>query len=125
MCLLGRHLEAHGIPTLIVGGALDILEAGRPPRAVFCNYPLGHTTGKPFDPDDQRRILRAALAAFETIGEPESIVRLEGEWESDPDWEAEAQDPSAGDQRSPRDLVRRYQTDEDRLLAEAGSAQQT
>jgi hypothetical protein len=124
VCLLGRYLEEHGIPTLIVGGALDITRAGRPPRFVFCNYPLGHTTGKPFDRDDQMRILRGALQAFGDIGSPEGMVELPTEWTADPDWEAAAQDPSSGDSRSPRDTVPRYQTEEDRLLAEARLAAQ-
>jgi hypothetical protein len=119
VCLLGRYLEENGIPTLIVGGARDILRAGRPPRALFCNYPLGHTTGKPEDKDDQLRILRAALAAFEAMSAPESLLELPAEWSREPAWEAAAQNEAAGDQRSPRDTETRYQCEEDRLLAEA------
>jgi hypothetical protein len=124
VCLLGRYLEENGIPTLIVGGALDIVKAGRPPRFVFCNYPLGHTTGKPFDPADQLRILRASLQAFEEIGGPEEIVELPAQWDADPGWEDAADDASSGDSRSPRDTVPRYQNEEDRLLAEARLAAQ-
>lgn len=119
MCLLGRYLEENGIPTLIVGGARDILRAGRPPRAVFSNYPLGHTTGKPNDREDQLRILRAALGAFEEMSEPESLLELPSQWSAEPDWEDAAANAAAGDSRSPRDTETRYQCEEDRLLAEA------
>ena len=124
MCLLGRYLEENGIPTLIVGGARDILRAGRPPRAAFCNYPLGHTTGKFNDKDDQLRILRAALTAFEELSAPEGIVELPAEWSAEPGWEEAAANAAAGDSRSPRDTETRYQCEEDRALAEARLAAQ-
>ncbi len=56
MSLVARHLEGLGIPTLCLGSALDILEAGAPPRAAFVDYPLGHSAGRPFDPADQDQI---------------------------------------------------------------------
>jgi hypothetical protein len=39
--LIARHFEAAGLPTMILGSAMDILQAGRPPRVKFVNYPLG------------------------------------------------------------------------------------
>ncbi|MBN8280166.1 MAG: hypothetical protein J0M16_06130 [Gammaproteobacteria bacterium] len=38
-----RHLEANGIPTVCVGSALDILQAGRPPRLVEKWQAIRHT----------------------------------------------------------------------------------
>jgi hypothetical protein len=108
------------MPTLILGSARDIIAAGRPPRAVFLDYPLGHSAGRHFDPDDQRAVLEAALRAFETISEPGQIVDLERPWSGEAGWKAEAADPSSGDVRQPRDETPRYQTEEDRRLAEAG-----
>lgn len=122
VCLVARHLEENGIPTLIIASALDITRSGRPPRAVFVDYPLGHTTGKPFDRDDQLGILRAALSAFETIDTPETIRDLGRAWAADEAWKQAATDASSGDQRQPRDTTPRYQFEADRLAAEARGA---
>jgi hypothetical protein len=68
--------------------ALDITRAVKPPRAVFLNFPLGHQTGKPNQPDLQRRIVRDALRAFETIASPGTIVELPYVWDpNDRSWE--------------------------------------
>jgi hypothetical protein len=117
--LAARHLEALGIPTLCLGSALDILEAGIPPRAVFIDYPLGHSTGKPFDRADQERVMRAALAAFETIDTAGPVVRLDADWGDDA-WRAAASATRGDDTRMPRDTSPQYQTEDDRRLAEGG-----
>src|SRR5437660_1449035 len=68
--------------------ALDITQAINPPRAVFLNFPLGHQTGKPREPELQRRIVRDAMDAFQTITEPGTIVHLPYVWDSnDARWE--------------------------------------
>jgi hypothetical protein len=86
--LIAREVEAAGIATLCMTSAYDITQAVNPPRAVFVDYPLGHQTGKPDDPDNQRTIVRDALAAFETIGKPGTIVELPYVWEpNDRRWE--------------------------------------
>jgi hypothetical protein len=68
--------------------ALDITRAVNPPRAVFLNYPLGHQTGKPHQPELQRQIVRESMQAFETITEPGTIVHLSHVWDpNDRTWE--------------------------------------
>ena len=119
MSLAARHLEALGIPTLCLGSALDILEAGAPPRAVFVDYPLGHSTGKPFDRADQMRVLRGALRAFEAIDKAGDIARLDAVWGDDA-WRAQAAATRGDDTRMPRDTSPQYQTEDDRRLAEGG-----
>ena len=119
MSLVARHLEAHGIPTLCLGSALDIIESGQPPRSVFVNYPLGHTSGKPFDPTDQRVITQAAIRQFGAIDAPGTVVHLSHRWTDDDEWIRAAANPEAGDVRQARDNSPRYQTAEDRRLAEA------
>ncbi len=116
--LIARHLEAIGIPTLCMGSALDIMEAANPPRAVFTDYPLGHTTGMPGDPEDHYEITRIGLEAFESIQQPGTILRLDREWTLDPNWKADTLDGTKGDERSPRDETPRYQLEEDRIAAE-------
>jgi len=120
--LIARHLEGLGIPTLCMAGADDIIRAGWPPRSVFLDYPLGHTTGKPFAPDEQYDIVRQAMAAFDAATEPGQMVSLDYHWSSDSDWKSAATDASAGDQRAPRDETPRYQHDDDRVAAEAATA---
>ena len=68
--------------------ALDITQAVNPPRAVFLNFPLGHQTGKPHQPELQREIVLAAMRAFETITQPGTIIRLPHVWDlNDRGWE--------------------------------------
>jgi hypothetical protein len=74
-------VEAAGIPTLCMTSALDITQAVNPPRAVFLNFPLGHQTGQPHQPDLQRQIVRDAMIAFETIAQPGTIVHLPYVWD--------------------------------------------
>ena len=120
--LIARHLEAHGLPTLCLGSAHDIFLAARPPRAVFVDYPLGHSAGVPFDPADQQAVLRSALSAFESIEQPEQLLTLANRWPKSGDWKAAAVDPDRGDTRAPRDTTPRYQTKDDRRLAEMGAS---
>ncbi len=68
--------------------ALDITRAVNPPRAVFVNFPLGHQTGKPDQPELQRQIVRDAMRAFDTIDRPGTIVELPYVWDAnDRTWE--------------------------------------
>ncbi len=47
--LAARHLEAHGIPTVIMGCAKDIVEHCGVPRFLWSDFPLGNSAGRPFD----------------------------------------------------------------------------
>ncbi len=116
MCLVARHLEAHGIPTLVLGSAFDIISAGAPPRAVFLDYPLGHSAGKPQDPADQDAVLGAALTAFEELSAPGGLVTLSNVW-GDNAWREEAGSTEARDTRQPRDETPQWQLPEDRDAA--------
>lgn len=80
-------MEEAGIPTLAMTSALDITQSVKPPRAVFVNFPLGHQTGPPGQPELQRRIVTDAMHAFETIAAPATIVELPYVWdEGDRSW---------------------------------------
>jgi hypothetical protein len=86
--LIARVVEEAGIPTLCMTSALDITQAVKPPRAVFLNFPLGHQTGKPNQPELQRQIVKDAMRAFETITVPGTIVQLPYVWDAnDRSWE--------------------------------------
>ena len=63
--------------------------AFKPPRTVFLDFPLGCPAGKPNEPELQRDILRAALAAAPSFNAPWKIVELPFQWSADGrrDWE--------------------------------------
>jgi hypothetical protein len=107
--------------------ALSITRAVNPPRAAFLDFPLGHTTGKAHDPAGQRAILRAALAAFQTIREPGGIVTLPFAWSDDDSWKETALRARATgsgdagsllDERTERYDTPQYQCERDRELAD-------
>jgi hypothetical protein len=116
--LIARFLEAQGIPTLCLASALDIIDAGKPPRVAFLDYPLGHSAGRPFEPENQRMVLRDALEAFEAIREPGSVVRLRYRWSDSDDWKTRNVNPRQGDVRASRGTEPVYQTESDRGAAE-------
>ena len=62
MSLVARHLEANGIPTVIIGSALDVVEYCGVPRFLFTDFPLGNPCGHPYDRDMQEAIVRQAIA---------------------------------------------------------------
>ncbi len=100
--------------------ALDITRAVNPPRAAFLDYPLGHTTGKPHDPELQRRIMREALSAFESLTTPGSVKMLPSVWSAAETWKLEAF--AGADTRTERLATPQYQSDDDRKSAEGAAA---
>src|SRR3546814_6957411 len=66
MALVARHLEAAGLPTLCIVSARDIVEAVDPPRAVFVDYPLGHTAGTRSEEhtSELQSLMRISYAVF-------------------------------------------------------------
>ncbi len=62
--------------------ARDITEKIRPPRAVFLDYPLRNVAGKPHDPDDQKRVLKASLILLQEFKEGGSIIDLPFVWDT-------------------------------------------
>ena len=65
-----------------MSSAYDLTSLVKPPRTFFVNYPLGHTTGKPFDRQNQTEIIKAALSGAAGITEAGTIVDLPYEWSS-------------------------------------------
>jgi D-proline reductase (dithiol) PrdB len=122
VCLLARHFEENGIATLCFGAALDILQAGRPPRAVFVDYPLGHTAGKPFDREDQLDILRNGLRVLERNNLPGDICRLPNRWDASDTWKNQAGRTQGQDTRRPRDGSPQFQLEADREAARLSGA---
>ncbi|MEX5712180.1 hypothetical protein AB1484_28830 [Parafrankia sp. FMc6] len=63
--VLGHVLETAGLSTVVLASNMLITERARPPRALFCDFPLGRPLGRPADPLFQRRVLEAALALLD------------------------------------------------------------
>ena len=86
MSLIARHLEAHGIPTVIAGCAKDIVEQAGVPRYLWSDFPLGNSAGKPNDPLSQRETLMLALGLFESATGPRTTLTSPQRWSEDDDW---------------------------------------
>jgi hypothetical protein len=86
VCLVARYLEANGIPTVIVGSAIDIVEHCGVPRFLFTDFPLGNPCGIPYQPQMQSAIIETALDLLESATEPRTIVRTPFRWNGDKVW---------------------------------------
>ena len=117
--LIARALETAGIATVSLTSAWSITASANPPRAVYTDFPLGHTAGPPSDSETQRAIVRDALAAISTITEPGTIIPLGYEWPEP--WRHEARVPE--DHRGVRYDTPQYQTEADRTAAIAAHGQ--
>lgn len=129
MGLIAREIESRGISTLSMTSAQSITAAVNPPRAVYLDFPLGHTTGKPDDPEMQRAIMQDALRAFERFSTPGTLECLSYQWASEDGWKDAAMRPRPDaspddteayqDDRVERFDTPQYQCERDRELAAA------
>ncbi|MDP6606879.1 MAG: hypothetical protein QF664_11560 [Dehalococcoidia bacterium] len=88
MSLVARHLEAEGIPTVILGSARDIVEECGVPRFVFTDFPLGNPCGKPYNEPMQRAIVGHGLDLLETAIVPRTTVQTPFRWDETGEWRA-------------------------------------
>ena len=86
LSLIARHLEANGIPTVVMGCAKDIVERVGVPRFVFSDFPLGNAAGRPGDPASQDLTLGLALDLLEQATAPRTTVPSPLRWSKDPGW---------------------------------------
>jgi D-proline reductase (dithiol) PrdB len=86
VALVARHLEARGIPTVVMGCARDIVEHVGVPRFLFSDFPLGNSAGRPFDAASQRATLAQALALLDTATAPRTTAASAQVWSSDDHW---------------------------------------
>ena len=87
MSLVARVLEAGGVPTVVLGSALDIVERCGVPRYLFTDFPLGNPCGEPYNSAMQREIVTLALALLHEATEPRTTVRAPHTWSGDA-WKA-------------------------------------
>ncbi|MEZ4520727.1 MAG: hypothetical protein R3A46_03630 [Thermomicrobiales bacterium] len=104
MSLIARHIEANGIPTVIMGCARDVVEHCGVPRLFWSDFPLGNSAGKPFDVESQARTLELALRVLENATGPRTTVASPLRWSDDPSWKL---DYSNIDKLTPEEIAER------------------
>jgi D-proline reductase (dithiol) PrdB len=92
--LAARHLEAHGVSTVIMGCAKDIVEHCGVPRFLFSDFPLGNSAGRPFDVESQTETLELALRLLETAPAARTTVQSPLRWSADASWKRDYNDLS-------------------------------
>ena len=89
MSLVARHLEANGLPTLVIGSAHDIVSHCGIPRFLYTDFPLGNPCGKPYDNDMQMEIVHQAITLLEEAFEANTIRRSTCIWSEANSWRDE------------------------------------
>jgi hypothetical protein len=113
--LIARHLEANGIPTVIMGCARDIVEHCSVPRFLFSDFPLGNPAGKPFDKASQAETLELALSLLESATAAQTTHVSPAVWSDDGSWK---RDYSNAARLSPEDIKkRRAEFDQTKVVA--------
>jgi D-proline reductase (dithiol) PrdB len=92
--LAARHLEAHGVSTVIMGCAKDIVEHCGVPRFLFSDFPLGNSAGRPFDVESQTETLELALRLLEAAPAARTTVQSPLHWSADASWKRDYNDLS-------------------------------
>ena len=110
-----------------MSSARSITAAVNPTRAVYLDYPLGHTAGKVNDPDDQMNIMRDTLNAFVDITVPGTIIDLAYSWRDDDSWKDKVMRPQTSERPSSNskhndDRVQRFDTPQYQSTADADAA---
>jgi len=116
--LAARHLEAAGIPTVILGCARDIVEYVGVPRFLFSDFPLGNPAGRPGDRQSQDFTLDLALRLLAAAPAPRTTVQSPLRWANNPAWKL---DYSNIARLSPEELARRRaEFDRQKEIARSG-----
>ena len=80
MPVLARHVEAAGIPSVVVTMMPDVADALGAPRVVGVEFPFGHPFGPVHAASVQRRVLATALAVLSGGVRPATRVDVDIEW---------------------------------------------
>ena len=70
VCLIAAELERQGIATVCIILLREIAEKVRPPRARCVPFRHGYPLGEPHDAEQQKSVLKAALALLKSEGPP-------------------------------------------------------
>jgi D-proline reductase (dithiol) PrdB len=113
LCLVARHLEQHGIATVVMACAKDIVEHCGVPRALFSDFPLGNAAGRPHDPASQAFTLELALQVLESAPAARTTVQSPLRWSDDPRWKQDFMNVARA---APEELAR-LRAEQDRAKA--------
>jgi D-proline reductase (dithiol) PrdB len=117
LSLVARALEHHGVSTVLLGCAKDVVEHCGVPRMVFSDFPLGNAAGKPHDPESQRATLELACATLEGAPAARTTVQSPQRWSASADWKLDFCNVA---RVSPAEIVRlRAETDQAKAQAKA------
>jgi len=78
--VLARHIEAAGIPTVVVTMMPETAQQLVAPRIVGVEFPFGHPFGMPHNRDLQRLVLGTALRLLAGATAPGTRVDIDVEW---------------------------------------------
>jgi len=68
--VLAHFFESYGFSTVLVGFVKEHIQAIKPPRALWLNFPMGRPLGKPNDPEYQKKVIRSAFNLFNSSSGP-------------------------------------------------------
>ena len=115
LSLVARYLEQHGIATVIMACARDIVEHCGVPRMLFSDFPLGNAVGKPHDAASQSFTLELALRVLESAPAARTTVQSPLRWSDSHDWKL---DYSNIARVAPEEIVRlRAEMDRGKVIA--------
>jgi hypothetical protein len=113
--LAARYLEEHGIPTIVMGCAKDIVESCGVPRFLFSDFPLGNPAGRPHDAPSQEETLELALRVLEAAPAARTTVQSPLVWSEDARWKLDFSNIA---RLSPDEIARRRRAfDEQKKIA--------
>lgn len=101
--LAARHLEAHGIATVVMACAKDIVEHCGVPRMLFSDFPLGNACGRPHDRASQSLTLELALRVLESAPAARTTVQSPLRWSASSEWKRDYMNAAL---LTPTDLAR-------------------
>lgn len=103
LSLAARHLEQHGVPSVVMGCAKDIVEHVGVPRFLFSDFPLGQPAGRPHDKESQQLTAQWAVRLLADAPGPRTTMQSPLRWSENPDWKL---DYSNIDRLSPEQRTR-------------------
>ena len=109
--LAASQLEKAGIPSVLMGSALDIVEHVGVPRLLFNDLPLGNAAGLPHDIASQDLVAKMAVDLLNYAIKPRTTVKSSLNWPGALDWK---KDYSNIDQL-PADKIERLRVEFDRV----------
>ena len=65
MSTLAHVFEAAGLSTIVFASMIEVVTKMHPPRALYCEFPLGRPIGKPQDAVFQRDVIERGLALLD------------------------------------------------------------